>query len=465
VSVRSRAAVGTPFLWTGAWLTRLPEVMLVNQTRNRKHREPERPAQKSESTESNAIPGRHGADIETARRLALPILWGLKHKGSAEPSRDEWQALGTTLNQGDPLADDVATWMREIGARTAWQRFEKGIAEGVESVRDNAALYRFLSHAATDPAWLDRRALDRGIAASGRAGATGMLALRDLGLWAGYRASAINQTLIRTGALEGSAQRRVAQTTTWWMACNETGGMNVGEDGYHMTLRVRLVHALVRASLLRSPDWDRAWLGLPINQLDMQATYLAFSVVYLIGQRMLGVPVRKQEAEDIMHLWRYIAWLMGVDEQLLVSGEDEGRVALYCNLLSQPGPDETSKKLGRALMDEPLDRRYRSFAWLRGQWNKQVHLSIIRFFLDADGMESLDLPKGVLPWFPMLFGPPRFVFGILVRMTPATETWWTRRGRQAQHAMFETLHGERTTPKSPLDQLRLRLGRRANPVS
>jgi hypothetical protein len=456
---------GRSLLHSGTWLPRLPEVMLMNQTRNRKPREPERPAQKSGTTHSTAIPGRHGADIDIARRLALPILWGLKDKGSAEPSRDEWQALGVTLNQGDPLADDVAAWMREIGARTGWQRFEKALSEGVESVRNDAALYKFLSHAASDPPWLDRGAVERGIAASGRAGAAGMLALRDLGLWAGYRASAINQTLIRTGALEGSAQRRVAQTTTWWMACNESGGMDVGADGYRMTLRVRVVHALVRASLLRSPDWDRAWLGLPVNQLDMQATYLAFSVIYLIGQRMLGVPVRKQEAEDIIHLWRYIAWLMGVDEKLLVASEVEGRVALYRNLLSQPAADETSKKLGRALMDEPLDRRYQRFAWLRGHWNRQVHLSIIRFFLDAEGMESLGLPKGVLPWFPMLTGPPRFIFGLLVRMTPETESWWTRRGRQAQHALFETLHGERTTPKSPLDELRARLGRRANPVS
>ncbi|MGV2482127.1 UNVERIFIED_CONTAM: DUF2236 domain-containing protein, partial [Salmonella enterica subsp. enterica serovar Weltevreden] len=76
------------------------------------------------------------------------------------------------------------------------------------------------------------------------------------------------------------------------------------------------------------------------------------------------------EGRAAMHLWKLIGWLMGLDERWLWDSEQEGRVALYRNLLAQAPPDDSSRQLGRPLMDEPLQRRYRRFAALRGRWNR-----------------------------------------------------------------------------------------------
>ena len=386
-------------------------------------------------------PERHGIHIHTARKIASPILLTIKDKAAAEPNSVEWRELGKQLLCGDPLADDVAAWLATSEGR--WSVIEhalKGSAEDVSSLPPE--LQAFIHYAHQLPDWLDEEALSRGCAVVARSGKTGMRILRDFGLMAGYQASAINQTLLKTGALEKGAQRRVAETTKWWMDCTEPGSVLPGGQGFSTTLRVRLIHAMVRRQLSVRKDWDHDYLGLPVNQLDMQVTYLAFSVMFLLGQRVLGVPVSKEEGADVMHLWRYIGWLMGLDESLLVDNEQEGRIALYRNLLSQAQADEGSRQLAQALMDEPLERHYPNAQWLRSHWDKEVHLSILRLFVGSQGMRRLGLPACRWPWYPFLFAPFNALVHTVLRLLPGGRVLLTRRGRRAQERMLKILFGE-----------------------
>ena len=53
--------------------------------------------------------------------------------------------------------------------------------------------------------------------------------------------------------------------------------------------------------------------GIPINQEDMAATLLAFSVNALSGiELIIGKPLSEKEQLDYIALWRYIGWLLGV---------------------------------------------------------------------------------------------------------------------------------------------------------
>jgi hypothetical protein len=198
---------------------------------------------------------------------------------------------------------------------------------------------------------------------------------------------------------------------------------------------------MVRRHIAALPAWDADRDGVPVNQGDMHATYLAFSVLYLIGQRALGVVITPDEGRSVMHLWRYIAWLMGVEPRWLHDTEHAGRVALYQNLLSQAPPDDTSRQLGRALRDEPLVRYYPNLAWLRGRWNRAKDLSIARAFVGSRGMRALGLPAGVLPWYPLLTIGPRWLWHRGIRMLPGGRAYLSRRGLAAQHAYLGTLFG------------------------
>jgi hypothetical protein len=366
-----------------------------------------------------------------AARLRLMI------KGNPEPDAAQWHGMGMALWRGDPSADAVAQWMLAVGPGQAWPVVSRCLTmagqEGWMEAGFPPALRHLVQQTLARPAWLDERRLRRGARVLRASGRLGMMVLRDAALMAGYQASAINQTLLRTGQLERGAPRRVADTGQWWMACTDEGGMLPGAPGFELTIKVRLMHALVRVRLGAQPDWDHDELGVPINQLDMQATYLAFSVVQLLGLRLTGDIITRRDADSVMHLWRYMGWLMGVEEALMCDDEQAGRVLLYRNLLSQAPSDESSVALGRALMDEPLARRYRWGAAWRGRWDRACHLSLVRWFIGAPGMRNLGLPA-VWPWYPVLWWLPRTLRSILMLMVPATRPLWRWWGRRQQEA-------------------------------
>lgn len=366
------------------------------------------------STNPRPHPTRHGADLATTRRMARHVR--LMIKGDPEPTPQQWDHLGAALWRGDPLADEVALWLRQDSS--ARSQLERAIEQGLDAVPDAPEpLRRFIQAAERTPAWLDPALVAQGARVTQGSGQHGMRVLRDAGLMAGYQAGAINQTLVMTGALQRGAQRRLAETTSWWMDCTADGGLDRHSPGFKTTLRVRAMHALVRQNLLRRADWDSDKLGLPINQVDMQATYLGFSVVHLLALRATGVVVSRGDAQAVMHLWRYIGWLMGVEESLLCETEMQGRIALYQNVLSQAPPDDSSVALGRALMDEPLDRHYPWGGAWRGRFNRARHLSIVSLFVGQQGLRHLGLPP-TLPWHPVLTFLPRLAWTGLHRLLP-----------------------------------------------
>lgn len=392
-------------------------------------------------------PSRHGADRAIARRMAARLRWLIR---GPEPVPDDrqWQRLGEGLWLGDPPADALVAWMKQVGAPAGWSTLEAALRAGEGAGHDLALpqpVRDYVRALCAPPPWLDPLRAARGARVLQATGLHGMMVLRDAGLMAGYQASAINQPLLLTGALHRGAQRRVAETTAWWLACTADGGMAPGAPGFLSTARVRVMHALVRAQLMRSPDWRADDWGLPVNQVDMQATYLAFSVVQLIALRTTGICLTRQQADDVMHLWRHIGWLMGVDEAWLCDDERTGRLWLYQNLLSQAPPDEGSVALARALADEPLQRHYPRWAALRGRVNRARHLSLVRWFVGADGMRRLGLPVA-LPWYPVMLLGPLALGSLVCQAVPPLARWWRARARARQEAYLRILMGEATAP-------------------
>lgn len=393
----------------------------------------------AEGSARPAIPRRHGADPREARRIAAPLRWLIR--GNPEPSAGQWQAIGESWNQGDAAMDHLVDWMAAEGLGKTKPLFDLALEQGV-SPDSPAPLRRFFAEVEARPAWVNPRLLAEGARACGISGLTGMHVLRDFGLMAGYQASAINRTLVLTGSLQKGAQRRVAETSKWWVDATRPGGMERGAPGWRSTLQVRLIHAMVRRHLQRHPEWDAAQLGLPVNQGDMHGTWLAFSVIFLFGQRLLGVPLSAGEGRATMHLWKYIGWLMGLDERWLSDSEQAGRIALYQHALAQAPPDESSRQLGRPLMDEPLQRKYRRLGWLQGRWNRALHLSIERAFLGRRGMRALGLPENVLPWYPLLTFAPRLGWHLAHRLLPGGRERLIERGLREQQEYLQVLFGE-----------------------
>ena len=324
------------------------------------------------------------------------------------PTDQQIEDFGKLLMQGDPLDDALADWAQDIGFMQARALLDKVLDEGIEAVPEAPAFLKDLfAHLDAEPAWLDWELLELGQRAIVRTGIVGTLIMRDMALMGGYGNSAINKPLVFTGALADGAARRTSETRAFAVEATRPGSLGRYGKGFKTTIWVRFLHAVLRRRIRSHPDWrDNEW-GIPINQGDMLATNLAFSVVYLTGMRALGFRYRRREREGIIHLWRYLGYLMGINEDILVTNERDGLRIIYTLLISQPEADDDTRTLAHALMNEPYEVMGTGrFARLRAEIEVRVHNGVSHFFLGGDAYNNLGLPKNRRwTWVPLAIFP------------------------------------------------------------
>lgn len=258
------------------------------------------------------------------------------------------EAFGRALLRSDGPADEVVKAFRALAPGQGWRQLGQALDGTFEGV--HPAIAAFVREASVTPPWVDRQTVDTAGATLLRAGPLGGLVLGLYSLPYGYASPGGNKPLAFSGRLKEQAPRRLMETARFVHAVALPGGMRVGGDGFRTTLKVRLMHAQVRRLLWDSGRWDEARWGVPINQHDLVATALLFSVVVLDGLRKLGLQIGRDEAEGYVHLWRYVGWLMGAEEGLLPASEADGLRVGELMQLTQGEPDEDSRALTQALM-------------------------------------------------------------------------------------------------------------------
>jgi hypothetical protein len=285
----------------------------------------------------------------------------------------------------DPLADAV---VRTMPAGKA--AFEEALAYGIDHVRNPPKEVReFFEAVEVSPFWLDHDRLERGARAITRTGLLGLFPLGDMSLMGGYLASRATKTLVGTGEIEHMAGRRLIETAAWWIEVTTPGKLRRGESGYASAIRVRLVHAHVRAAMNRRRDWDYDAWDRPVNQVQTTGTLLLFSLVFVLGTQLLGIRYTDRERADILHLWRYVGWLMGVDEELLPANENDAWRLLWLLATTEFIPDEDSKRLAKALLAAHENS-------LAGKVLSRVHSSISRLVLGKTNADFLELPNDLV---------------------------------------------------------------------
>jgi hypothetical protein len=263
--------------------------------------------------------------------------------------------LGRFLWVGDPLADEAASALAELPPVARNALVERAIAGGRHAAPDMpSALARLIDHCEHVPFWFDSARADRGGAAILRSGVVGGIVLALKSLVLGYCSPGGNKPLILSGRLRRDAQRRVAETAHFVHALSVPGGTRRDAEGFRCTVSVRLVHAQMRRLLLASRRWDSAAWGTPISQADMAGTVLLFSHVFVEGLGQLGLALPRREADDILHLWRYAGYLMGVDEELLCADATEARTLFAVLSDAQAPPDDDARTLAAGLIESPL---------------------------------------------------------------------------------------------------------------
>jgi len=307
---------------------------------------------------------------------------------------DRIDRFGAYLLQGDPLADAAAESLRAHPRplRTAW--VDRCLQDGPDAVPEAPrALRDLVASLATPPVWVDFDRIDRGGAVFLRAGLLGGIVLGSASLIAGYCSPAGNKPLMFSGRLEVDVQRRLAETSRFVQVVSQPGGMRPGAEGFRATVKVRLIHAAVRQMLRSSPGWHTGAWGLPINQADMVGTSLLFSLTVLDGLAKLGLEIAPEEREDLLHLWRYNAHVIGVDDGLTFATESEARVLWDILTSTQGPPDDDARALARALIESADQGTRAAEAQTRVLRARQVGYALSRFLLGDAYADHLGFPR------------------------------------------------------------------------
>ena len=406
--------------------------MTLNTTSQDHNKSSYEPSMRSRSSDSNYQ--RHGrttsiddhSDLQVLRRIRRYLL--PKDFVISQTLLDE---IVAGYDIGDPIADSLAG--DDI-------RFAKPLEQSIiddfvldTDTSNHQSFIALTGQFSAQPSWFDPKLAEVGAIAYRRYPLMLIWLLRNVALMAGYSIPALSLPLLQTGALIHDALPRLMRTYAYILAVSEHPQLSsdvnrvlaIGSEGWRQSIKVRQVHTLVRQSLLKGKlklsddviayrdqhhnsdgSWNSDYWGIPINQTDMIATHLQFSLLIMRGLRLLGARMSTEEAEGILHLWNLASYWMGVDLERLPKDEAACWEWLYTYLSIQQLDFKMGQPLAKALHDLP--RQLMGEDNRRGRFVEMVNASVTRTLVGDDIGDGLDLPKskirfGVLSSVPILF--------------------------------------------------------------
>ncbi|KAI1344066.1 hypothetical protein F5Y15DRAFT_426588 [Xylariaceae sp. FL0016] len=209
----------------------------------------------------------------------------------------------------------------------------------------------------TIPEWVDWAQIERGQKIFFRYGGPALTTLTFLSLLGGMGSGRTVETLDRTGGFgAGVVRRRLLETTQHTLNVHkDLASMQPGGDGFVNSVRVRLLHASVRARIMglaaqRASYYDTAAYGAPISDLDCIGTINTFSATVIwMGLPRQGIYLREGEVADYLALWRYVAYLMGTPHDWMRTPGSARRM-MESLLVSEIKPTQASANLANNII-------------------------------------------------------------------------------------------------------------------
>ena len=304
---------------------------------------------------------------------------------------------------GDPIADELVEELAPLGHSETTRLLSLFMDGRDEDAKRNApaALQDFFASCETQPPWLDRSAFIPGIRMFHRNSRLVLGAMVGGTLVEGF-ATNIAKSFFITGRLRDQGIRRLRQNNRHMVEIFIPGGLEREGDGWKLSVRIRLVHAVIRRLLSNSEDWNSDSWGIPISSAHLGFAVTAFSARLLSHLKNLGAEFGDDERAGFMAVWRYSGYLMGIPESILFRDEEDALRIYRIGLMCEPPPGLESIALSNSLInsapliagvtDPPGRRRLANYVF-------RVSRALIGPPL-ADQLMYPHYPTiGVLPWF------------------------------------------------------------------
>ncbi len=267
---------------------------------------------------------------------------------------------------GDPEADALAEDLPHLEKEEGQRLIAAGMNEDHAALRDAPqSLLDFFEHCGTPPAWVDFDAFTPGVRMFHRNAPLVLGGMAGGTLVEGFSTN-IAKSFFITGRLRDQGVRRLRQNNRHMVEIFMPGGLRRQGDGWKLSVRIRLVHAMARRLLKESADWDEAAWGAPISAAHTGFALSAFSARLLKHLKGLGGRFNAEERAGFMAVWRYTGYLMGIPESILYTDEEDALRLFKIGGTCEPPVQLESIVLANALVnsaalvagiDEPEARR------------------------------------------------------------------------------------------------------------
>ena len=359
----------------------------------------------------------------------------------------------------DPVAE---AFVDEVylsrGANEGRRMLDQAIGRGVDSVTDAPdPMRRLFAEFERPPEWLDRALVEQGAALFRRYGPA-VFSFAGVETLLGYTESSIVKPLAFTGAYaRDTALNRFMETARFWIDVSEPGGVEPGGAGRATAMRVRIMHVFLRRRLLAHPDWDLAAWGVPISQSDALITLMSSSLTPGLAMHLMGYRTSLREIEAMMHYWRYIGHLLGVQPRWYPETVTEGlqlSTVFFLKCARTAGRDgvELVESYPRAFTPKVGTRLRKR---LRDEINYRAQVGYTRYFLPGGFYRRYDMPNP-WPWalHPLLQAPAVLLVDILRRHSPAVERLQDRYARWRRETWWRNEMGDKQSHFKPAEQFR-----------
>lgn len=252
--------------------------------------------------------------------------------------------------QGDELMDETVLAFRRIGMQDGRRMLEQALDHGIETVENPPdELVRLFASLDSPPSWHDPARWERGRRLwvnTSFAGKTGMAVMDALATFVG------NDVSTATGATRrfvNDYQRRMFETYTWFWNATRENAMDRYSPIFKDTIKVRLMHSQVRAGMLRSWD-DESFSeqGCPISATAMLMGSISFGMLPMLVDIAHGRHHSREDLDDAMIYWAYIAYVFGVSEEVIPTTADDGIEILNYFLPYTGGPTQATADMSGA---------------------------------------------------------------------------------------------------------------------
>ena len=407
------------------------------------------------------VPGefRYWEVVDRPAVQRLRRAWRAVLRFDPQPEDEYVRRFAAAYYDTDPVAERFAADVYDrLGPRAGRDMLDRAIEHGIDSVADAPESMRALfAEFEQDPPWLDHAAVELGAKVFRRWG-TALFKFATASTLDMYTESSIAKPLALSGGYtSGRAQHRQLETIRFWIDVSEPGGLEPGGAGRATSMRVRVMHVFIRRRLLEHPEWDLAAWGKPISVGDATLTLMGGSVVPGLGLWSIGHQTTLREIEALLHFWRYIGHLLGVQPDWYPRDLRQSLQLMYVAFVKRAyaAGDDGAELIEAYLPAFAPAADLTGFARLLHEVDYRSLVGYTRFWMAPWRYNAHTMPNP-WPWAltPLIQAPFFFVFEFLRRAVPAVDRAFDRWQRRRREAWYRRQMGERAAEFMPAEQLR-----------